>query len=165
MVVLVVVLVDAQPVAVQASQQLSGPVLHAVPSFGAVQAAALRRMAHLVSPLVFVRQQVTKPGRPHVDRLAHRCATPSQSWLVSEVVRVSAEQRRYVCRLVPVQLHARATAVRAFATSVLSGSRVGSQAAPPVRMPSRTSETAARETRALRSARIGAAPVELASCS
>jgi hypothetical protein len=40
--------------------------------------AALFLIEHVVTPLAFVRQQVTKPGRPHVERDAHRFTCPAQ---------------------------------------------------------------------------------------
>ena len=60
----------AQPVVLQASQQLGWLLTHALPFFGALHAAA-RLMLHLVGPLAPVRQQATNPALPQVDRAAH----------------------------------------------------------------------------------------------
>ena len=64
---------DAQPLAVQASQQLAKPVEQLLPPpAGALHFAALDFTEHLVRPLLVVRQQVTHPGaRPQVERLMH----------------------------------------------------------------------------------------------
>jgi hypothetical protein len=70
-VVLVVVVVTAQPVAPQASQQLVADPTHACPPPGARQDAR-RLMVHFAGPPGFVRQQVTVPGLPQVERDAHR---------------------------------------------------------------------------------------------
>jgi len=70
--------VGAQPVAVQASQQLEKPPTHAEPPDGGVQWSASRFVEHFVAPFALVRQQVTKPGFPHVDRAAHRWIAPLQ---------------------------------------------------------------------------------------
>jgi len=90
-----VVVVVEHSVVLQASQQLGVPPTHAMPPRGGRQAAALRLMLHLVSPRAFVRQQVTTPGRPHVDRRAHACATRAQSGFANALASVVAEQRTY----------------------------------------------------------------------
>jgi len=77
--VVVLVVVVAQPVAVQASQQLARTPMHRAPPLGAVHRAVARLIAHLVTPLLFVRQQVTKPGRPQVEWDAHRLTDRTQS--------------------------------------------------------------------------------------
>ena len=69
-----------QPPFWQASQQLESAPAHALPPLGALQAAAFFLIEHLVTPLRLVRQQVTKPGRPHVERAAQRCTCPTQPW-------------------------------------------------------------------------------------
>ena len=43
----------------------------APPSLGALHLAASGLMEHFNTPLAVVRQQVTKPGFPQVDRAAH----------------------------------------------------------------------------------------------
>jgi hypothetical protein len=66
-VVVVVVVVVGQP-GPQASQQLGF-----VPTVaGALHKAALRLVLQWTLPLALVRQQVTKPGLPQVDREAQR---------------------------------------------------------------------------------------------
>jgi hypothetical protein len=54
-----------------ASQQLDVCPTVADPPCGAVQAAAFRLMLQRDLPCAFVRQQVTNPGLPQVDRAAH----------------------------------------------------------------------------------------------
>jgi hypothetical protein len=68
---------DAHPVAVHASQQLGCTPTHAVPPLGALHAAALLLVEHFVT-VPFVRQQVTKPALPHVERAAHLTTAPLQ---------------------------------------------------------------------------------------
>jgi hypothetical protein len=70
-VVVVVVVVAAQPPATQASQQLGTFPTQACPPAGARHRSALDFLLQRVSPLAFVRQHVTNPGRPHVDFAAH----------------------------------------------------------------------------------------------
>jgi hypothetical protein len=73
--VLVVRVVVTQPPALQASQQLGNAPTHAL---------APDREAHfangfglqMVGPFDRVRQQVTNPGLPHVERAAHRLTAP-----------------------------------------------------------------------------------------
>ena len=62
---------SAQPPVVHASQQLSYTPTHADPPLGAAHLAVFLSMLHLVAPTLFVRQQVTAPGRPHTDFFAH----------------------------------------------------------------------------------------------
>jgi hypothetical protein len=52
---------------------------HADPPLGGLQVAASRFRLHLVTPLALVRQQVTAPGLPHVERATQRLAAPKQS--------------------------------------------------------------------------------------
>src|SRR5881628_2582512 len=72
----------AQPVAVQASQQLGWFPAHALPPAGAwsVQAGELLLVLHFVVPLDLVLQQVTKPGFPHVERAAHFLTAPRHAF-------------------------------------------------------------------------------------
>jgi hypothetical protein len=65
---------NAQPPLMHASQQLGRCPIHACPRFGGLHAAALPLMLHLVAPLASVRQQVTNPGLPQVDRAAQTFA-------------------------------------------------------------------------------------------
>ena len=70
----VVVVGDAQPLPPHASQQLDAVPTHALPCFGALQRPCL--IEHDVFPDADVRQQVTNPVRPQVDRAAHRTTAP-----------------------------------------------------------------------------------------
>ena len=63
----VVVTAPEQVPALQLSQQLGTVPTHAVPPLGATHFDALGATEHLVWPVEFVRQQVTKPGLPQVD--------------------------------------------------------------------------------------------------
>ena len=63
----VVVTAPEQVPALQLSQQLGTVPTHAVPPLGATHFDALGATEHLVWPVEFVRQQVTKPGFPQVD--------------------------------------------------------------------------------------------------
>jgi hypothetical protein len=72
LVVLVVVVADAQPVSVHASQQLGTLPTQAVPPGGGWHAEARGFVRHFVAPSALVRQQVTKPGLPQVERAAQR---------------------------------------------------------------------------------------------
>jgi hypothetical protein len=63
----VVVAAPEQVPAPQLSQQLATVPTHAVPPLGATHFDALGATEHLVWPVEFVRQQVTKPGLPQVD--------------------------------------------------------------------------------------------------
>ena len=74
----VVVVVVAHPESVQASQQLATTPTQASPPARLIQRAASRFTLQLASPLAFVRQQVTAPRFPHVDRAAHRTTAPLQ---------------------------------------------------------------------------------------
>jgi hypothetical protein len=60
------------PLEPHASQQLDVAPTQALPPFGAVHAAPSRLMLHLVFPFLSLRQQVTKPSLPHVERHAQR---------------------------------------------------------------------------------------------
>jgi len=71
-VVLVVVVVTTQPVAPQASQQLDADPTHACPPRRATHDAGACLTVHLVAPPGFVRQHVTAPGSPQVERDAQR---------------------------------------------------------------------------------------------
>jgi hypothetical protein len=75
-VVVVVVLGVTQPPAPQASQQLGTAPTHALPPDGVVHFAACRFVLHRVAPLALVRQQVTAPGLPQVERAVHRLTVP-----------------------------------------------------------------------------------------
>jgi hypothetical protein len=64
---IVVVVLTGQLPALQASQQLATRCTQPVPPFGAVQFLASGLIEQFATPCAFVRQQVTKPGRPQVD--------------------------------------------------------------------------------------------------
>src|SRR5207249_1941976 len=68
----------AQPVSVQASQQLGWFPTQALPPAGgwSVQDEELLLVLHFVVPLELVRQQVTNPVFPQVQRAAHFLAAP-----------------------------------------------------------------------------------------
>ncbi len=68
----------AQPDGPHASQQLGNCPTHAVPPFGAAQAVPLFLIAHVVHPAALVRQQVTKPCLPQMERAAHFFTNPAQ---------------------------------------------------------------------------------------
>jgi hypothetical protein len=61
-----------------ASQQLVADPTQAVPPFGGVHRSAEALVLQRVLPFALVRQQVTKPGLPHVDRAAQRVTRPLQ---------------------------------------------------------------------------------------
>jgi len=65
-------------VSVQASQQLGWFPTQALPPAGgwSVQDEELLLVLHFVVPLELVRQQVTKPGFPQVERAAHFLTAP-----------------------------------------------------------------------------------------
>jgi hypothetical protein len=63
----VVVTAPEQVPALQLSQQPGTVPTHAVPPLGATHFDSLGATEHLVWPIEFVRQQVTKPGLPQVD--------------------------------------------------------------------------------------------------
>ena len=67
---MVVVVVGHAPLP-QASQQLASVLAQDVPPAGGLHRSASPLMEHRVLPF-FVRQQATAPGRPQVDRVAHR---------------------------------------------------------------------------------------------
>jgi hypothetical protein len=69
---------EAQPLAVQASQQLAKLPTHADPPFGALHLSALDLVEHFVTPFALVRQHVTNPGLPQVDLAAHLTTAPLQ---------------------------------------------------------------------------------------
>jgi hypothetical protein len=71
---MVVVVVGEQPPFTHASQQLDAPLTQALPPRGALHDEAFRLTRHFVRPFESVRQQVTEPGRPQVDREA-QCQT------------------------------------------------------------------------------------------
>jgi len=62
----------AQPEAVQASQQLVNCPTQAVPPRGATHLVASRLGRQLVLPAAVIRQHVTKPGLPQMERAAQR---------------------------------------------------------------------------------------------
>ena len=70
-------LYGAHPLLVHASQQLACVPTQALPPEGAVQSAAFDLRRHFVTPLDFVRQQVTRLV-PTVDLAAHFTTRPLQ---------------------------------------------------------------------------------------
>jgi hypothetical protein len=84
--------VVAQPPAVHASQQLASWPTHAEPPLGAAHFAELLLIEHFVVPLLVVRQQVTKPDLPHVERAAHRLTKRAQLSLVRTACACCAAQ-------------------------------------------------------------------------
>ena len=70
--VVVVVVVTVQPPLPHASQQLGADPTHTCPPLGALHDDARRFTVHLVVPFDFVRQHVTAPGFPQVERAAQR---------------------------------------------------------------------------------------------
>jgi hypothetical protein len=90
----VVVVVVAQPLAPQASQQLANDPTHAAPPAGERQTPSLRLIAQVVFPDLRVRQHVTNPGLPHVERAAQRITTPAQSGFASVAFACAAAHRR-----------------------------------------------------------------------
>jgi hypothetical protein len=130
LVVLVVVLGTGQlgppPDVEHASQQLVHVPM--VPCF-AVQCAASVLILHVV-PLAVLRQHVTASRLPQVERDAHFLTNRVQLLLVRTVVACCAAQLTYApCVVAEAQSQLAATAARAFAMSVLSGSVVGSHLA------------------------------------
>jgi hypothetical protein len=112
---------DAQPLAVQASQQLAWTPTHAAPPFGGLQLAALDFVEHVVAPFFVVRQHVTNPALPHVDRAAHLTTTPLQLLFVSVAFACfAAHLTNWPWLGAPAQSQFAATAARAAATSLAS---------------------------------------------
>ncbi len=70
----------AQPPVTQASQQLGRCPTHDVPCLVALQCAASLLMLQVVFPFAGVRQQVTKPGFPHVERAAQSATARLQDF-------------------------------------------------------------------------------------
>jgi hypothetical protein len=75
----VVVATVHSPFVPHASQQLGTEPTQAVPPDGAWHWAGLFLMLHFAFPVRVVRQQVTAPGRPHVEREAQRVTSARQS--------------------------------------------------------------------------------------
>ncbi len=69
----------AQPPAPQASQQLVKTPVQTEPPDGARHLLASGLTPQLVLPLAVVRQHVTAPGRPQVEREAQRLAADAHS--------------------------------------------------------------------------------------
>jgi hypothetical protein len=81
----------------QESQQLGTVPVHALPPFGARQRVASLFTLQRSLPAAVVRQQVTAPGRPHVDRVAQRFTVPLQaerSWFEPTRTPSTAEAHR-----------------------------------------------------------------------
>ena len=148
-VVVVVDVVIAQPPLAQASQQLSNVPAHALPPRGAVHFSIWLLIAHDVWPPGRVRQQATPRGSPHRERAAHRRTAPAHVGFARTALAAASAHCTYAPRLAaPAQSQAAATAARAWATSLRSGSVAGSQRACTAAGPSpRTSSTAAARPR------------------
>jgi hypothetical protein len=86
-------IVVAQPVAVQASQQLANRPTQAEPPLDVAHLAGSLLMEHRVVPRLFVRQQVTKPTRPQIDRDAHLLTNRVQSLLTRATFACPSAQR------------------------------------------------------------------------
>jgi len=71
-VVVVVLVPPVQPPAPHASQQLATVPMHALPPGGAWHLSASCLTLQRLRPLASVRQQVTNPFRPQVERAAQR---------------------------------------------------------------------------------------------
>jgi hypothetical protein len=143
-VVTLVVVLAAQPLATQASQQLAKSPAHAVSFARGVHPATLRFTAQRVRPRR-VRQQVTAPGRPHVERAAHartarRQAGESASPSPGPVnVRTHS---RYAARLdAPAQSQPTAIAARAPANAAASSGPSPQSACEPATVTTRPSAT------------------------
>ena len=72
-----VVVVPPQP-ASHALQQLDVVPTHACPPFGALHLSALDLVEHFSLPFALMRQHVTNPGFPQVERAAHFLAAAAQ---------------------------------------------------------------------------------------
>jgi hypothetical protein len=79
----VVVVVETGQPTRHASQQLEPLPRHAIPLLGARHLPASGLMLHFVTPFAVVRQQLTAPSRPQVDRPAHAHTACWQSALTS----------------------------------------------------------------------------------
>jgi hypothetical protein len=73
----VLVVVPPQP-ASHALQQLDVVPTHACPPFGALHLSALDLVEHFSLPRALMRQHVTNPGFPQVERAAHFLAAAPQ---------------------------------------------------------------------------------------
>jgi hypothetical protein len=149
-VVVELVVVATHPPCEQASQQLGNIPTHEVrPLRCATHFVASRLIAQDDLPVLVVRQHVTNPGLPHVDLLAHRLTTLEQLLFASTRFARCAAQLTYPPWVSAPQSQLAATADRAFATSDLSGSIVGSHFAWPVRAltSARTSPTTSETVR------------------
>lgn len=126
--IVVVVVGGTHPPAPHASQQLVYAPTHALPPRGATHLAALERMAQLVSPFGDVRQHVTTPGRPHVERAAQRWTAflhvgRSASCSTRARATPSAHRTYCACVLPASQAQVLATTSRAAASSAGSVGR------------------------------------------
>jgi hypothetical protein len=93
-VVVVEVAVTTHPVGEHASQQLERALTQACPPRGGVQRLKALVTEHLVVPLKSVRQHVTAPGLPQVDRAAHRLTKAAQLLLLRAARAAGPAQRR-----------------------------------------------------------------------
>jgi hypothetical protein len=93
-IVVVVVVCAAHPPATHASQQLGALPTHACPPDGGRHLVASDFRVQRVSPRAFVRQQVTKPGRPQVERAAHATTARRHSLDRSPAARATSPTHR-----------------------------------------------------------------------
>jgi hypothetical protein len=84
---------DVHPPSWHASQQLLNDPTQAWPPRGGRHFAALDLMEQRVAPCEFVRQHVTAPGLPQVDRKAQRTTAPRQLRLTSVASACARAQR------------------------------------------------------------------------
>jgi hypothetical protein len=115
------VVVEAQPDAVQASQQL-GSTPTQPPT--ARHRVASRLVLHFVTPFL-VMQHVTRPGRPQIDFDAHLTMVLSHSgrscWLrVARAAMPRAHRTYSLCVAAVVQSHRKFTAARTVAMASAS---------------------------------------------
>jgi len=120
-VVLVVVVGAAHPPATHASQQLGALPTHACPPDGGRHLVASEFLVQRVSPRAFVRQQVTKPGRPHVERAAHATTARKHS-LDRPAARATSPTHRTYAPWLVAAAHGHAISALARAAATAAGS-------------------------------------------
>jgi len=108
-VVVVVVVGAAHPPATHASQQLGALPTQACPPDGGRHPAASDFLVQRVSPRAFVRQQVTNPGRPQVERAAHATTARRHSLDSSEAARATSPTHRTYAPWLVAAAHGHAT--------------------------------------------------------
>jgi len=121
-VVLVVVVGVAQPPATHASQQLGAFPTHACSPDGGRHLVASDFLVQRVSPRTFVRQQVTKPGRPHVERAAQATTARRHSLDRPPVARATSPTHRTYAPWLGAAAHRHAISALARAVATAAGS-------------------------------------------